>query len=247
MRISVGCMTQDSKVMSIGLWVYRSIGLLAYGLTDLLTHRPAKVFCVFLVAAFGIIGCGEESPTEKPETEPITTGISGTTYLNVEHGFRLFNLPASGWVIRTRKYRDVETNTEDVLLMAFTTEDRFTFDTDKLMDEHIPFAEVSVYGPDPDLPSKPDVAKEIMNITIAVYEWWGIEVISRKPIAGVNTTGYEATLSMPLVDVTWTIKQAYFAKHDKGYMIMFWAPEDKYIGLLAHIDPIIASFELLGR
>jgi hypothetical protein len=246
MKISVGCMTQDSKVRSIGLWVYRSIGLLAHGLTDLLTHRPAKVFCVFLVAAFGITGCGEESPTEKPETEPITTGISGTTYLNVEHGFRLSNLPASGWIIKTRKYRDVEANTEDVLLMALTTEDKFTFDTTKLVDEQIPFAEVSVYGPNPNLPTKPDVAKEVMNIWIAMWEWMGIEVISRKPVAGSNTTGYEAILSMTLTDAKWTVKWAFFAKHDRGYIISFWAPEDKYPGLVAHIDLIIADFEILG-
>jgi hypothetical protein len=228
MRIPVGCKTQDSRILCPVSCILRLLS------------------SCFLAALLGAMGCGEESPTANPGAELIKTGISGTSYLNVEHGFRLSNLPSSGWVVKTRKYRHAEANTEDVLLMAFTTEDRFTFDTDKLMDEHVPFAEVSVYGPDPDLPSKPDVAKEIMSITIAVYEWWGIEVISRKPIAAVNTTGYEATLSMLLEDVTWAMKQAYFAKHDMGYMITFWAPEDKYIGLLAYIDPIIASFELLG-
>jgi hypothetical protein len=195
---------------------------------------------------FGIIGCGEESPTDKPEIEPITTGVSGTTYLNVEHGFRLSNLPGPDWVIRTREYRDAGTNTEDVLLMAFTTEDKFILDTDKLADEQIPFAEVSVYGPNPNLPTKPDVAKEVMDIWIATWEWMGIEVLFRSPVAGANTTGYEAILSMPLADATWTIKWAFFAKHDRGYIISFWAPEDKYPGLVAHIDLIIADFELLG-
>ncbi|MFQ5885366.1 MAG: hypothetical protein ACE5IO_09750 [Thermoplasmata archaeon] len=193
------------------------------------------------------MGCGEESPTGGVEVETIETGISGTTYLNVEHGFRLSNLPASGWVIRTRRGRNVGTNTENALLMAFTTEDKFSVDTAKLADEQIPFTEVSVYGPNPDLPTKPDVAKEVMNIWITMWQWMGIEVVSRRPVAGVNTTGYEAILSMPVADATWTVKWAFFAKRDRGYIISFWAPEDKYMGLLAYIDPIIASFELLGR
>jgi hypothetical protein len=194
----------------------------------------------------GITGCGEEPPTGKADMEPMKTGISGTNYINVEHGFRLSNLPASGWVIKTRKYRDAGANTEDVLLMAFTTEDKFTFDTAELSYEQIPYVEVSVYGPNEDLPSKPDVAKEVMNTWIAMWEWMGIEVISKRPVAGVGTTGYEAILSVPAGDITWMIKWAFFAKHDRGYIIAFGAPEDDYFDLLAYIDPIIADFQLLG-
>jgi hypothetical protein len=105
---------------------------------------------------------------------------------------------------------------------------------------------VEVLGPYPDLPTRPDLAKEVMNTWIAMWEWLGIEVISRKPVAGVNTTGYEAVFSWPLEDTVWTLKCAFFAKHDKGYSITFCAPEDEYVGLLAHVDPMIVGFELLG-
>jgi hypothetical protein len=190
-------------------------------------------------------GCGEESTVNEPNSEKIETGISGSTYLNVEYGFRLNHLPIADSIAKTRQNR-VGT-TEDVLLMAFTTEDKFTVDTSQLMLDNIPFIEVSIYGPDPGLPSKPDVAKEIMEVWISTWEWLGIEVISRKPIAAVNTTGYEAILSVPAQDVTWRVKWAFFAKHDLGYIIAFWAPEDEYTNLIAQIEPMISSFELLGR
>ena len=241
MKTSAGCKTQDPRCKAQDLRLETS----DFPISCFLSSVLCLASCVCFVALLGIMGCGEESPTDRTKIEPITTGISGTTYLNVEHGFKLPNLPASGWVIRTRKYRDG--STESVLLMAFTTEDTFTFDTSELVDKQIPYTEVLVYGPNPDLPTKPDIAKEIMDIWIATWEWMGIEVISRKPVAGSNTTGYEAILSMPMADAAWIVKWAFFAKHDRGYIISFWAPEDKYIGLVAHIDPIISSFELLGR
>ena len=209
-----------------------------------------STFVAIIIVLLWFTGCGEEdSPNGDGNgngIDVIKTGVSGTDYLNVEHGFRLSNLPASDWVIKTQSGKNVEANTEDVLLMVFATEDKFTHDTGQLMDEQIPFAEVSVYGPDPNLPSKPDLAKEVMNYRVAVWEMLGGDVISKKPVAGVNTTGYEATLSLPLEDFNLIIKQAYFAKNDKGYTIAFIAPEDKFTGLLAYIDPIITSFELLG-
>ena len=201
---------------------------------------------MFFIAIFGIIGCGEESPTDGNGAEPvkIETGISGTDYLNVEHGFRLSNLPISDWVIKTRQYK--EGTTENVLFMALTTEDEFTFEADQLEEAQIPYVKVSVYGPDPNLPSKPDVAKEVMNIWISAWEQMGVEVISRKPVAGANTTGYEAVLFLPGGNTASMVKWAFFAKHDKGYIISLWAPEDKYISSLTYIDPVIANFELVG-
>jgi hypothetical protein len=259
MAISSG---YNGQVLRLG-WIYRPKDLLTYRPIELLTHRPIDLLkrllpCVLLAVMFSIIGCGEESPTDSgggTDPKTIETGVFGTTYINVEHGFRVSNLPASGWVIGTRKYKaeDIET----VLLMAFTTQDIFTSEeakleaeVDKFMAEGIPHAWVEVQGPYTDLPTKPDVAREIMDIMIAVWEWMGIEVISRRPVAGANTTGYEAVLTWPsmvMEEVTiWKRKCAFFAKHDKGYMIMFSAPEDKYTGLLAHIDPMIRGFEFLG-
>lgn len=209
--------------------------------------RVLFTLALIFVLMFGIIGCGDDSPTNNNDTgqTKIETGISGTDYLNVEHGFRISNLPIPDWVVETRKHR--KGIIEDVLLMAFTTEDKFTIDTDQLTDEQIPYAEVSVYGPDPDLPTKPDVAKEVMNIWISAWESMGIEVISRKPVAGINTTGYEAVLFLPGAgNTTSMVKWAFFAKHDKGYIISLWAPDDRYTDSVAYIDPIIANFELVG-
>ncbi len=212
--------------------------------------KRSFAFIAIIIILFWFVGCGEEDPPSGNGNgngiDVIETGISGTDYLNIEHGFRLSNLPASDWVIKTRSGKDLETNTEVVLLMAFTTEDKFTFDTGQLMSEQIPFTEISVYGPDSSLPSSPDVAKEVMNARIAVWEQLGVIVISKKPLAVVNTTGYEATLFMALEDYNLIIKQAYFAKNDKGYTVALITPEDQFTSTLAYIDPIIASFELLG-
>ena len=245
MRTSIGCRTQDTR-----LWILDSRFLI---LRSQIKNQEPKiacvlrlVSCVFFVALLSIMGCEEESPTGGGNIEPIKTGISGTTYLNVEHGFRLYNLPTSDWVITTQKVRNVDISTEYVLLMAFTTEDKFTTDIAQLTDEQIPYVQVAVYLPSQGLPTKPDVARELMDIWISMWEQMGIEVISRKPVAGANTTGYEAILSMPGADAIWTVKWAFFAKHDKGYIIALYAPEDTYIGLVAHIDPIIEDFELLG-
>lgn len=209
---------------------------------------------LILIALFGIMGCGEESPTGGGEIEPIMTGFPNPgTYRNVEHGFQISNLPVSGCVKDTRKHKDGDI--EMVLRMAFATEDEFAFeDVDiakevpRLQTEGIPYAFVYVIGPIPDLPTKPDLAKEIMYDVISTYELW-YEVLSRRPVAGVNTTGYEVTMSfssMYAPGTTWMIKQAFFAKHEMGYTIIFCAPEDKFLGLLAYIDPMIAGFQLLG-
>jgi len=207
--------------------------------------RTFITIALIFVVIFGVMGCEEESPTDNnKEPVKIETSISGTDYLNVEHGFRLSNLPISNWVIEMRQYR--EGIIEDVLLMAFTTEDKFVLDTNQLEDGLIPYAEVSVYGPDPDLPSKPDVAKEVMNIWISAWEQIGITVISRNPVAGINTTGYEAILFLPGTETVGLVKWAFFAKHDKGYIISLWAPEDKYSDSVVYIDSIIANFELVG-
>jgi hypothetical protein len=170
----------------------------------------------------------------------------------VEYGFKITALPSSGWVSCTRKYKDGDVET--VLLMAFATEDICTFEEVKLEDEEnklvaagIPYVRVTVLGPYSDLPTKPDLAKEVMNNSIALWELLGIEVTSKNPVAGVNTTGYEATISLLIEDSIWMGKQAFFAKHEHGYSIISWAPEDRYPGLIAHIDPMISSFELLGR
>jgi len=208
--------------------------------------RELSIFITVAIILFGFAGCGEDAPSSGGGVEPIQTGISGTTYLNVEHGFRLSNLPDSNWVIKTQSGKNVETKIEQVLLMVFGTEDEFTFDMAELINEKIPCIGVLVSGPDPDLPSKPDLAKEIMDYRIATWQWMGAEVLSRKPVAGVNATGYEATLSIAMVDYTLIIKEACFAKNDMGYTIYFIAPEDEFMGLIAYVDPIIASFELLG-
>ena len=191
--------------------------------------KRSSAFAAIIIVLLWLTGCGEDSPSGVGNGNGIDvkkTGVSGTDYLNIEHGFRLSNLPASGWVIKTRSGKNLETNTEAVLLMVFTTEDKFTFDTAQLMDEQIPFAEVSVYGPEPNLPSSADVAKEIMNIRIALWEQLGGNVLSKKPVAVANTTGYEATLLLALVDFNLIIKEAYFAKNDRGYLIALTSTED---------------------
>ena len=127
--------------------------------------RVSITSVLILVALFGIMGCGEEPPIGRGEIEPITTGFPNPgTYRNVEHGFQISNLPFSGCVKDTRKYKDE--NTEIVLRMAFATEDEFAFeDVDiakevpRLQTEGIPYAFVYVIGPIPDLPTKPDLAK----------------------------------------------------------------------------------------
>lgn len=222
-------------------------------------EEPARMSIapvLILVALFGIMGCGEELPTNRPEIEPIRTGIdeSGTTYLNVEYGFWISNLPVSGCVIDTRKHKGEDM--ELVLRMAFTAEDEFTFEevdltkeVPRLQTEGIPYAAVGVLGLISDLPTKPDLAKELMDNVISIYELW-FEVLSERPVAGINTTGYEVTVStfsMYAPGTTWMMKQAFFAKHEMGYTIIFCAPEDKFMGLLAYIDPMIAGFQLIGR
>lgn len=208
--------------------------------------RELSVFIIVAITLLGFAGCGEDTPSGGGGVEPIETGVSGTTYLNVEHGFRLSSLPDSNWVIKTQSGKNVESKTEHVLLMVFGTEDEFISDITELMNEKIPYIDVMVYGPDPDLPSKPDLAKEIMDYRIATWQWIGAEVLSRKPVAGVNATGYEATLSIAMEDYTLIIKEAYFAKNEMGYTIYFIAPEDEFMGLIAYVDPIITSFEFLG-
>lgn len=204
-----------------------------------------------------LFGCGgDDTPTLEnggKTVKTIETGISddGTTYFNKEYGFRICNLPTSGCSACTRRYKDE--SAETVLLIAFTADDGWTFAEAKLPDEEaklvsegIPYIEITVMGPLAGLPSKPDVAKEVMDITIDMWEMFGIEVLSRKPIAGLNTTGYEAVISLPMEDTVWMGKVAFFAKHETGYLIELWSSEDKYPGMLVYIDLMIAGFELLG-
>ena len=214
------------------------------------SSTPVIVF----ITLIWLLGCGEDTPTEKPDIEPIKTGISGTTYLNVEHGFKISNLPASGWIVDTRKCR--EADSESVLRMAFAREDEFSFESIYLTDEverlhiaEIPYCDIYITGPHSDLATKPDMAKEIMNEWISMLELIGMEVVSRKPVAGVNTTGYEATFSFTSIyapEPVWIAKFVLFVKNEMAYQIAFYSQEDKYQGLLAYIDPMIASFELLG-
>ena len=57
-RCFISCLTQlitnrrDSGIRSIGLWVYRSMGLLVHRFTDLLARKPFPRF-VFCVLSFG--------------------------------------------------------------------------------------------------------------------------------------------------------------------------------------------------
>ncbi|MBD3181902.1 hypothetical protein GF312_06410 [Candidatus Poribacteria bacterium] len=201
---------------------------------------------LFIIATAFILGCGEDTPVkDDDEDETIETGISGTEYLNVKHGFRISNLPTSNWVIQTRNYRTGII--EKLLLMANTTQDQFTTDLDELVEKNIVHIEVSVYGPDPSLPSKPDLAKDIMDTWISNWEWAGVETLSRGPVAAINTTGYEAVLSVPTnVGDDWTVKWAFFAKHDRGYIIAYWAPKDEYENMLSVVEPIISNFRILG-
>ena len=214
-----------------------------------------SVFSVLVL--LWLFGCGgDDTPTLEnggKTVKTIETGISddGITYFNKEYGFRICNLPTSGCSVCTRRYKDELEET--VLLIAFTADDKWTFEETKLLDEevkleaeNIPHVTVSVMGSLTWLPSKPDAAKEFMNLVIELWEIYGIEVLSRKPVAGVNTTGYEAVVSLPMGDTVWMVKSAFFAKHETGYSIWLWSPEDKYPGMLAYIDPMIAGFELLG-
>lgn len=214
-----------------------------------------SVFSVLIL--LWLFSCGDDdTPTLEDggkTVKTVETGISedGTTYFNKEHSFRISNLPTSGCSVCTRRYKDE--STETVLLIAFTADDGWTFEEAKLLDEEarlevegIPYVTVSVMGSLTGLPSKPDAAKEVMNLIIDIWEIFDIEILSQKPVAGVNTTGYEAVISLPMGYDVWMVKSAFFAKHETGYFIELWSPEDKYPGMLAHIDPMIAGFELLG-
>lgn len=214
-----------------------------------------SVFSVLVL--LWLFGCGgDDTPTFEnggKTVKTIETGISddGTTYFSKEYGFRICNLPTSGCSVCTRRYKDELEET--VLLIAFTADDKWTFEEVKLLDEEarlevesIPYVTVSVMGSLTWLPSKPDAAKEFMNMVIDIWEVFDIEVLSQKPVAGANTTGYEAVISFPMGYDVWMIKSAFFAKHETGYWIELWSPEDKYRGMLAYIDPMIAGFELLG-
>jgi len=214
-----------------------------------------SVFSIFIL--FWLFSCGGDDTSILEDggktVKTIETGISedGATYFNKEHSFRISNLPTSGCSVCTRRYKDELEET--VLLMAFTADDKWTFEEAKLLDEEaklesesIPYVTISVMGSLTWLPSKPDAAKELMNLVIDIWEMFEIEVLSKKPVAGVNTTGYEAVISFPMGDAVWMIKSAFFAKHETGYWIELWSPEDKYPGMLAYMDPMIAGFELLG-
>jgi len=53
--------TQDSRIWSMGLWVYESIGLLTHRLIDLLTYRPMDLLCILCLAScvyLALYGCG---------------------------------------------------------------------------------------------------------------------------------------------------------------------------------------------